>query len=125
MLKLYGININEEAWDIEKVDEDDDYLETEVYQLYDKKTGDKYTFNNVYGINEVGDHEFLIHVFSPKKIMRVKLDNSRKKTIFEYSCENGNCVTINDDKIMITYTDKSARIRGEDVYSVSQNKILD
>ena len=124
MLKLYGININEEAWDIEKVD-NDDYLETEVYQLYDKKTGDKYTFNNVYGINEVGDHDFLIYTFCPKKVMRVKLDNSRKKTIFEYNCESEDCVVLTDDRIMLTYTDRSAKTRGEDIYSISENKMIE
>ena len=118
MSRLYGVQIDENRWKIEEIDNKNYH----TYKLIDKEKEEIYFIRNIIGIEQVASDEFLIYDrynWDEFRIARYKAEKSSLHRLFEKKFSNFEFIT--DDRILFNYWDRSARYRISGIYSIKDN----
>ena len=122
MSRLYGVNVDTNKYRVDEIDNNNYYS----YKITEKKYHDSYLFIHIIGIEQISFNEFLIYKKSRGDnfmLKRVRLVDSAIVTLFEK--EFNNIIFLNDDRILFTYNDSSARDRSSGIYSIKNNKYVE
>lgn len=119
MNKLYETNVDENRWKVIEISNKCFH----TYRIVDKENDNTYFLNNVIGVEQVTDDEFLVYKkynWDEYIIERFKFENSKRIKMFERKFNHFEFIT--DDRILFLYCDRSARYRNQGIYSISENK---
>lgn len=122
MSRLYGAKVDERRWKI--VETDNEIYHS--YKLIDTEKKENYFLNNIIGIEQATDDEFLVFRRVNRNefgIDRCKLQDSAITILFSKSFSR--FYFISDDRIMFTYWGNIGPYRCGGIYSIKNNKILE
>ncbi len=122
MSRLYGASVDKSRWDIIEIDSSNYHS----YNLIDKETMSSYYLNNIIGIEQVGEEEFLIYDRYNEdsfRIVRYRAEKAGLVKMFETKFSFFQFIT--EDRILFTYWSNSGGYYCSGIYSVKDNKYLE
>jgi hypothetical protein len=122
MNRLYNIDVDKTRWNVVEINNKNYY----TYKLIDKENDDTYILENIIGLEQINENEFLVYKrysFDEFVITRYQLTNSKYNKIFEKIFNHFHFIT--DDRIMFTYCDRSANYRNYGIYSINDNDYVE